>query len=362
MNRKAIAPAACSRSVPEPPTTLRGWFAWHPPRERTVGRTKPAAPNRVRSTVSETLSSCRDSKTKGNPGLVACAAFALCCLWALALRSGSTEIDPSAVTNLEVAPVGQHEIPAPRSAAPQPDARKSGTVAVKEPAPAAACAEPEPEKETVFLGPGERLNTVYPDGLLVESLGKQGAQWTGLRKVPFENLPESVRRRFGFDAQKAAEYKAAQARAMSNYRAEQQRAAQALAARQEAAQPESPELESEKVEILKALVFDYRKNHTYSMEDRFVCADMACDVWNMVRTKGIPAKIQVGNVNRDITSVTEADHAWVLAEVSAGKWLALETTAGRVVCQDENPRYYKGWSFENPKGFKEFQYQHSSPR
>ena len=61
----------------------------------------------------------------------------------------------------------------------------------------------------------------------------------------------------------------------------------------------------------------------------------------------------------DITSLAEADHAWVLADVSQGKWLALETTAGRVVLLQENPRYYRGWSFESPKQYKEFCYQHS---
>lgn len=86
---------------------------------------------------------------------------------------------------------------------------------------------------------------------------------------------------------------------------------------------------------------------------------MACDVWNMVRTKGFPARIQVGNISRDITSLTEANHAWVLADVSQGKWLALETTAGRVVLLQENPRYYRGWSFESPKKYKEFCYQHA---
>jgi hypothetical protein len=37
----------------------------------------------------------------------------------------------------------------------------------------------------------------------------------------------------------------------------------------------------------------------------------------------------------------------------------LETTAGRVVLLQENPRYYRGWSFESPKKYKEFCYQHS---
>ena len=201
--------------------------------------------------------------------------------------------------------------------------------------------------DAAFLRPGESVAGVYPDGLLIETV--KGSAGIGLRKVSFEKLPESVRRRYGYDPQRAAEYAADQARWIANYRAESQRAASA----------DTSDEERERVEVLAALVSEYHKTHTYSMEDKFVCADMACDVWNMVRTKGFPARIQIGNISRDITSLAEANHAWVLADVSQGKWLALETTAGRVVLLQENPRYYRGWSFESPKKYKEFCYQHS---
>jgi hypothetical protein len=206
--------------------------------------------------------------------------------------------------------------------------------------------------DAAFLRPGETVKAVYPDGLLIESLGQKGSTWIGLRKVSFDKLPGSVRDRFGYHPETAAEYAAKQARWMANYRAESQQAVSG----------DSSDLERQNVEVLATLVSEYRKSHTYSIEDRFVCADMACDVWNMVRTRGLPARIQIGNVNRDISSITEADHAWVLADVSHGKWLALETTAGRVVFLQENPRYYRGWSFESPKKYKEFCYQHSYTR
>jgi TPR repeat protein len=119
---------------------------------------------------------------------------------------------------------------------------------------------------------------------------------------------------------------------------------------------ERPSQEAEKIKTLSDIVSAYNRNHTYLKGGGFVCGDMACDVWNMVKTKGIEAKIQVGNVERDITSLREADHAWVMAEISPGNWLALETTAGRIVQKQENPRYYFGWSFDNPKKFKELVY------
>jgi hypothetical protein len=43
----------------------------------------------------------------------------------------------------------------------------------------------------------------------------------------------------------------------------------------------------------------------------------------------------------------------VLAEASPGKWVALESTAGCLVFAEQNPRYYRGWSFESPKKLRE---------
>jgi hypothetical protein len=203
-------------------------------------------------------------------------------------------------------------------------------------------------KEEAILAPGERVKKVYPDGLLIE-----GAGGIGLKKVKFRTLPESIQRKYGYDPRKAAEYEAAQVRAAAEYRANELRKdAQARAHQIAEAQVTDPEC-AQRITILSQIVSDYYRNHTYSMEDRFVCSDMACDVWNMVKTKGIPAKIQVGNVESDVETIAKANHAWVLAEACPGKWIALETTAGRLVSADENPRYYRGWSFENPKQYKE---------
>lgn len=106
------------------------------------------------------------------------------------------------------------------------------------------------------------------------------------------------------------------------------------------------------VETAEKIVERYHETHIYSDYDFFVCADMALDVWDMLKTQGISALIQVGNVETDIKNITEANHAWVLAETSPGRYLALETTGGYVVWSDD--RYYKGWSFENPRTYKRF--------
>ena len=102
------------------------------------------------------------------------------------------------------------------------------------------------------------------------------------------------------------------------------------------------------------IVRHYHETHIYSSYDFFVCSDMALDVWDMVKAQGINAVIQIGNVETAAKDITEANHAWVLAEVSLGSYLALETTGGYAVWSKDNPLYYKGWSFDNPKEYKRF--------
>ena len=116
----------------------------------------------------------------------------------------------------------------------------------------------------------------------------------------------------------------------------------------------APSQEEKNIQIVTGIVEDYYKTHTYSTPDLFVCADMAIDVWNMVETQGINAKIVVGNVDDPNANWTGYNHAWVLAEVSPDTWLALETTGGYVVHGDKNEKYYSGYFFENPKEFKEY--------
>jgi len=106
--------------------------------------------------------------------------------------------------------------------------------------------------------------------------------------------------------------------------------------------------------IANEIVANYHQTHTYSLTDLYVCGDMASDVWDMLKAQGINAKINVGNVQKDISSIKDADHAWVLAEVAPNQYLALEATGGYSVQKSDNPRYYVGWSFYNPKQLKNY--------
>jgi len=107
-------------------------------------------------------------------------------------------------------------------------------------------------------------------------------------------------------------------------------------------------------ETAENIVRHYYETHIYSEYDFFVCSDMSLDVWNMLKAQGIEALIQIGNVKTPVEDITDVDHAWVLAEVSPRCYLALETTGGYTVREEDNSLYYQGWSFDNPREYKSF--------
>jgi predicted nucleic acid-binding Zn-ribbon protein len=105
-------------------------------------------------------------------------------------------------------------------------------------------------------------------------------------------------------------------------------------------------------ETAAKIVKNYIETHVYSTIDYFICSDMASEVWNMLKAQGIKAVIVVGNKDAAISNILQSDHAWVLAEVGPGEYLALEATGGYVVTKSKNALYYRGWSFESPTSLK----------
>jgi len=72
----------------------------------------------------------------------------------------------------------------------------------------------------------------------------------------------------------------------------------------------------------------------------------------MLKAQGISAIVVVGNKDALISDILQSNHAWVLATVAPGEYLALETTGGYTVKKSENPLYYVGWSFNSPADLK----------
>jgi hypothetical protein len=65
-----------------------------------------------------------------------------------------------------------------------------------------------------------RILKVEPDGLLIEYMPQAGG--IGLKKLKFENLSTELQLKYGYDAQKAAEYQTAQATGEAKLRKEMQ--------------------------------------------------------------------------------------------------------------------------------------------
>lgn len=138
---------------------------------------------------------------------------------------------------------------------------------------------------------------------------------------------------------------------------------------------EEPRWNNENLNIVDEINQNYYSTHTYSSYDFFVCADMAIDVWNLVKTKGIDAKICSGNIDKDISlsSVNDlkseinyfnsVNHAWVVAEIEPFEFVAVETTGGFLVFDEtseeenvtKNGFYYKSdLCFDSTSEFKKF--------
>lgn len=124
--------------------------------------------------------------------------------------------------------------------------------------------------------------------------------------------------------------------------------------------PAAGNMKDQNIQIIKKIVEEYHKTHTYNLPDMYACAQMSQDVWDMVETQNINAIIKVGRIDQDISKESDANHAWVLAETSPGEYIAMETTGGYLVCTDpsicavNNPRYYFGWTYNTPKELQDY--------
>lgn len=102
------------------------------------------------------------------------------------------------------------------------------------------------------------------------------------------------------------------------------------------------------------IVKNYHDTHVYSKTDLFICSDMSAEVWNTLKAQGITSVIVVGDKDGAVSDIIYCDHAWVLADVDSGQKLALETTGGYAVSQADNPFYYRGWTFSDPRNLKDY--------
>lgn len=111
-------------------------------------------------------------------------------------------------------------------------------------------------------------------------------------------------------------------------------------------------LEERNVRISEEIVTKYHETHAKTGSEILECGDMACDVWEMLENEGIHAKIIIGRLDREVANITDANHAWVIAEISPNTWLALDPTEGKSAT---NSLYYSGWHFLTPVDFRTYE-------
>jgi len=90
--------------------------------------------------------------------------------------------------------------------------------------------------------------------------------------------------------------------------------------------------------------------HKY-IPGHFVCVEFAAGVWYELMQKGINSKVRIGS--KGITSIHRANHAWVMAEISLGNWLAIEPQRG-VVYPESGSFYYRGFDFSEDGPVREY--------
>lgn len=112
---------------------------------------------------------------------------------------------------------------------------------------------------------------------------------------------------------------------------------------------------------LQKIADEYRRTHSYSTVDYFVCIDMSLEMANILKTRNYSPKVVAGDPKVDTAGLTPDkarkayNHAWVVVELAQGVNVALETTGGFVV-DEKVPNfeyYYQGLVFNDPRQAKE---------
>ncbi len=122
-----------------------------------------------------------------------------------------------------------------------------------------------------------------------------------------------------------------------------------------------------RVDEVRNMTEGYYGTHLY-LVDVYDCDQMASDLWNQLTARGLNAKLVMGNVMKDVKSIDDINHAWVIVEIYPGAWLALDPCTGSTVFNKwslwvksygrpdltmeatvSGARYYHGMVFDNPQ-------------
>jgi len=218
-------------------------------------------------------------------------------------------------------------------------------------------------RSITFNDGGRYLENVHVIGKSPVSIFYRQTNGICCGEARLANLPPDLQQMFGYNPKKAAEYEDTKAR-QEAVEAPWSRGRPSLLLRHPGVSKplaNAPVIrESTNIAVLVEILSDYSSKNRYigkqtgADEDIYVCGDMAMALWNQVTTRGFAAKIMIGNVKEEMRSIFDANHAWVLADVGLGRYLALEATGGFVSYESEAPGYYFGHAFAHPKELKDY--------
>ncbi|HEY48894.1 MAG TPA: hypothetical protein G4O13_02460 [Dehalococcoidia bacterium] len=111
-------------------------------------------------------------------------------------------------------------------------------------------------------------------------------------------------------------------------------------------------------EEILAVNTQYFQTHTY-VHGKTDCNDMVCEIWGILKSRGIISLIAVGKLEMSQESFLDCDHAWLMVYSGEGSAAALEATSGRIYTwQDAGAdpalkQYWEGFIYEEPSDLRE---------
>ena len=102
---------------------------------------------------------------------------------------------------------------------------------------------------------------------------------------------------------------------------------------------------------LTTAIYVQTHNYIFGIHD---CNDMAVDLWQVLKDKGIISLITVGNLEKSNESFLECNHAWLMVYSGEGSAAAIDTVSASVYLWEQVPskpqlkQFWEGFLYENP--------------
>ena len=95
----------------------------------------------------------------------------------------------------------------------------------------------------------------------------------------------------------------------------------------------------------------YHEWHTY-IANQTDCNDMAVDIWDMLRKKGVISLIAEGNLELDNETFSQCNHAWLVIFDNSGAAFGLEPTNGELYFDGKAEQYMHFFLYAKPSDLR----------